>query len=47
MDHKMPFLCAQILGNMSDMENVTAENIRRAAEQYFLNEELTLVWKSA
>lgn len=32
---------------MSDMENITAENTGRAAEQYLLNEELTLVWKSA
>jgi hypothetical protein len=32
---------------MSDMENITAENIGRAAEQYLLNEEMTLVWKSA
>jgi hypothetical protein len=32
---------------MSDMENITAENIGRAAEHYFLNEELTLVGKSA
>lgn len=32
---------------MSDTEYVTAENIGRAAEKYFLNEELTLAWKSA
>jgi len=31
---------------MLNMANITAENIGRAAEKYFLNEELTLVWKS-
>ena len=33
--------------NLSDMENITAENIGREAAKYFLNEELTLVWESA
>jgi hypothetical protein len=47
--HKMLFLSTQILTRqyLSDMQNITAENIGRAAAKYFLNKELNLVWKSA
>jgi predicted Zn-dependent peptidase len=47
-NYKMLFLSTQILTGqyLSDMQNITPENIGRAAAKHFLNKELTLVWKS-